>query len=177
MLPKRQTVLDGMDHPPPSRRRPAAIRYKPFSISYAASLLVEAARSKLFEPATSQGHATPLSFRSLASHAMWPLWILGCTLTHGRIRRTQIEQREDEDLAFLCASAGARARLFAERYEDAVAGLAWPAGLRTSHRDCDGRAGTGDGPSRSRGEILVDNHGSRGDTQTAVPSTPVAVAS
>ena len=39
---------------------------------------------------------------------------------------TQIEEREDNDLDFLKATAGERARLFAERYEAAVHGLEWP---------------------------------------------------
>lgn len=38
----------------------------------------------------------------------------------------QIEEREDNDLDFLKATAGERARLFAERYEAAVHGLEWP---------------------------------------------------
>lgn len=42
------------------------------------------------------------------------------------VRTLQIQELEDNDFEFLKATAGDRARLFAERYETAVFGLEWP---------------------------------------------------
>ncbi|CAM9180565.1 unnamed protein product, partial [Laminaria digitata] len=42
------------------------------------------------------------------------------------LEETEIEEREDNDLAFLRATAAERALLFADRYEAGVSGLEWP---------------------------------------------------
>eukprot|EP00903_Cladosiphon_okamuranus_P008920 g8538.t1 len=71
----------------------------------------------------------------------------------------EIEEREDNDLEFLKATAAERARLFAERYEAAVYGLEWPVsggaggsgGEEGGEGELDGGGGDPDGRRRSGG--------------------------